>query len=225
MKCLACGADLPPAKGWEHIRAVHLAPLGVTPEKILNYACHVALPLKVKLAPLTCIKLPEKIIYFSLDNAALLIAYAAEKGGVPWTDVVAWQILHEKGHLTLRGLYEPPEGVRPEVVVNVEDYYINRYLVPGEYWPVCRLNARCAVVIRSLVPVPAGRRDAYFYLTLGTFLAYEAVTVDELTFLTGREAEWVTDCAAQFVKIREVEDLALVGRELERMATHLVGKS
>jgi len=215
MRCLACGAELDKQQAWDHIRSVHLAPLDLTQEKILAEARKIAQPLKIKTANLTCLKLPEKVIYFSLDNAELLIAYAAVNSQLPWTDVVAWQILHEKGHLSVLGRYEPPLGASPAVLVNAEDYYINRFIIPAAYWPVCLANARCAVAIRNLAPVPPRLRDAYFYLTLATFLAYEAVTLAEALFLSQKEAEFVAPLAPLFKKIKAIEDISPVSRQLE----------
>lgn len=215
MRCLACGAELAKPLVWDHIRAVHLAPLDLTQEKILAQAQEIAHPLQIKTAHLTCLKLPEKIIYYSLDNAELLIAYAAANSRIPWTDIVAWQILHEKGHLILQGQYEPPREVRPAVLVNAEDYYINRHLIPEKYWPVCLLNARCAVTIRALAPVPPRLRDAYFYLTLATFLAYDAVTLADAPFLDAREAKVAATLALLFREITAIEDLPRVCRLIQ----------
>jgi hypothetical protein len=215
MRCLVCGAELEPQAGWDHIRTVHLAPLDLTPEKILKQAQKIAHPVELKTADLTCVKLPEKIIYFSIDNAELLIAYATAHGNIPWTDVVAWQILHEKGHLDLLGRYEPPQGVRLAVVLNAEDYYINRYLIPEKYWPVCLANARCAVAIRNFAPMPLRLRDAYFYLTLAVFLACGAVTVADLPFLNRRETDFVATISPLIKKIRDSQDIPRVSLEVE----------
>jgi hypothetical protein len=215
MRCLVCGAELEPQQSWDHIRTVHLASLDLTPERILEQARRIAHPVEIKTANLTCVKLPEKVIYFSLDNAELLIAYAAEHGQINWMDVVTWQILHEKGHLALLGNYEPPQGVRPAVVLNAEDYYINRYLIPEQYWPVCLANARCAVTIRNFAPMPLRLRDAYFYLTLAVFLACQAVTVANLPFLNRREADFVTTIFPLMKKIRDSQDIPRVCLEVE----------
>lgn len=215
MRCLVCGEVMDSGLGWDHIRSVHLAPLNLTQEMILAHAQKIAQPLEIKTAYITCLKLPEKIIYFSLDNAELLIAYANEKNQIPWTDIVEWQILHEKGHLTLGGLYEPPPGVRPAIIQNAEDYYINRYLIPENYWPVCLANARCATAIRNLAPVPSRLRDSYFYLTLATFLAYEAVTFPDIIFLQSWEARYVDLISNLFRKIQNSKDISLVSKKIE----------
>ncbi len=204
MRCLACGVEVAGPQLWDHLRAVHLTPREITRESILVQAQLSAQPLEIRSAPVTCLKLPEKILYFSLENAELLIAFAAEQSPIPWRDIVTWQVLHEKGHLTLLGRYEPPPGVRFAVLVNAEDYYINRFLIPEQYWPVCLLNARCAVTIRTLAPVPGKLRDFYFYLTMATFLAYEAVTLAEAPFLDSREADLVAALAPLFREITAV---------------------
>ena len=100
MKCLVCGEIIEGEKSWEHVRSVHLQPIGLTQEKIIEHARKIADPLEVESAYLTCINLREKIILISPVNTALLIAFASEHGDIPWTEVVEWQILHEKAHLS-----------------------------------------------------------------------------------------------------------------------------
>jgi hypothetical protein len=214
MQCLVCGERLARDGAWEHIRAVHLGPLGLTQEKILAHARQTAQPLEIKTAYLTCINLRERVIYFSVDNAELLIAFAAAHGPLPWMDIVEWQVLHEKGHLACLGRYEPLGPVNPAVLANAEDYYINRHLLPDKYWPVCVINARCATVIRNIAPVPPNLRDAYYYCTLATFLAYEAVTLADLHFLTPKEAGLVQTISRIFKKIKEVEDIPGASQEI-----------
>lgn len=213
MRCLVCGAVLTGKKRWEHLQSVHLEPLGVTPEKILAYARETARPLEVKPASLTCLKPAERIIYFSVDNAELLIAFAHAHGSLPWREVVEWQILHEKAHLDCRELYEIPRG-KAYILSNAEDYFINRYLLPEKYWPVCLMNARCATAIRNLAPLPYTLRDGYYYCTLATFLAYGAVTLADIHFLKPAEAKFVGLLAALFGKIKEARDVSPVGAEI-----------
>jgi hypothetical protein len=217
MRCLVCGETLEKDRAWEHIRAVHLSPLGLTQEMILEHARKTAHPLQIKTAYLTCINLQEKVIYFSLDNAELLIAFAAAHRAIPWTDIVEWQILHEKGHLACLGQYEPLYPVRPMVLINAEDYYINRYLIPETYWPVCLMNARCATAIRNLAPLPHNLRDPYYYCTLATFIAYEAVTFGDIHFLTSREARLVNTISAIFKQIKEVKDIPGASQEISQV--------
>ena len=210
MQCLVCGETLEKEKSWEHLRGRHLAPFGVTQEMVFHHARMEAQPLELKIAYLTCINLKRKCIYFSLENAELLIAYGFRHGSIPWTDIVEWQILHEKGHLTCRGLYDLPESFRFYVLANAEDYYINRYLIPERYWPVCVLNARCATEIRNIAPMPYELRDGYYYCTLATFIAYGAVTFGEIRFLKPSESKFVDAIAKYFGKIKGIEDILVV---------------
>lgn len=214
MRCLVCSEIIAEGRGWEHIRAVHLEPLGLTQEKILEHARKIAQPLEVKTAYLTCINLKENVIYFSLDNAELLIAFAKEHGNVPWMDIVEWQMLHEKGHITCQGLYGPPELIKPAVLLNAEDYYINKHLIPEKYWQACIMNARCATEIRNITPLPDDMRDTYYYCTLATFLAYEAVTFEDISFLKPQEARFVQITSGMFRRIKVVEDIPMVAQEI-----------
>jgi hypothetical protein len=221
MQCLVCGEILEKGKGWEHIRAVHLQPLDLTHEKLLAHARKTAHPLEIKTANITCINLHDNIIYFSLDNAELLIAFAQEHGQIPWQEIVAWQILHEKGHLTCRQLYELPDSAKPYILSNAEDYYINKYLLPQKYWRVCLVNARCATRIRSIAPLPYKLRNGYYYCTLATFLAYEAVTLAQLEFLQTAEARFTEVISKFFRKIKEAKDLPLACEEINQAFARL----
>lgn len=210
MHCVLCGAPVGIGQVWGHLRSRHLEPLNLTPGKLWDYARKIAGPLEMKSGELTCLKLPEKIIYFSLENAELLIAFAWEEAGLPWTEVVEWQILHEKGHLQCQGSYQAAPGTKPYILVNVEDYLINKFLLPEKYWPVCLANARLAVRIRNLFPVPSALRDGYFYCTQATFLAYGAVTGADLRFCRPGEIHFTEILSRLFLKIEQAADLPLV---------------
>lgn len=214
MQCLVCGETVEREKSWNHIRSKHLKPADLTHEKIFEYAKKVAHPLELRTAYVTCTNVREKIIYFSLENAELLIAFAGEHGNIPWHEIVEWQILHEKGHLQCKDLYEPPR-VSAHVLVNTEDYYINKYLLPEKYWPVCKMNAQCATVIRSISPLPYTLRDEYYYTTLATFLAYSAVTLIDLDFLKPSEARFVEIISKLFSKIERLEQVPAVAQDIE----------
>jgi hypothetical protein len=195
---------------WEHIRSVHLEPIGVNQEKILEHARSTAAPLEVRTAYITCIDIRAGVIYFSLDNAELLIAFASERENIAWKEVVEWQILHEKGHLACTGLYNLPRACRPYVVANAEDYYINTCLISERYRAACLANARCSIEIRRISPLPQNLRDGYFYCTLATFLAYGAVRLEELGFLQAAEARFVEVISHTFRKIKALQDIARV---------------
>ncbi len=207
MRCFICGKITERGGNREHIRTVHIEPLGITQEEIFEHAKKVAHPIEVKTAYITCINLKENIIFFSIDNAELSIAFASEYHDIPWEDVVEWQILHEKEHITCRDLYQPPVPFRPYVVINVEDYYINRYLIPQKYWRVFIATARCSTSIRKLVPTPYDLRDGYYYCSLATFLAFDAVSTKDFNFLKPSESAFVERIAKVLIKIKDSEDI------------------
>ena len=216
MKCLVCGEIIAGEKSWEHVRSVHLKPISLTQEKIIEHSRKIADPIEVRSAYVTCINLREKIIFVSLVNTELLIAFAREHGDIPWAEVVEWQILHEKAHLSCRDIYEPPSTVEPHVLANVEDYYINRYMIPQKYWRVCLTNARCSIEIRNISPMPYGLRDGNYYCTLATFVAYDAATFEEFNFLIPAESKFVEIISKFFRKIKIVEHISTVSKEIDR---------
>jgi len=216
MKCVVCGEIIAGAKIWEHVRSVHLKPIALTGEKIIEHARKIADPIEVRSAHVTCVNLRDKIIFISLVNTELLIALAREHGDIPWTEVVEWQILHEKAHLSVRDIYEPPGTVEPYVLANAEDYYINKYMISQKYWPVCLTNARCSIEIRNISPLPYRLRDGNYYCTLATFVAYDAATFEEFNFLKPAESEFVEIISKLFKKIKAVEHISTVSTEIDR---------
>jgi hypothetical protein len=214
MRCLICGDTPEKGKTWQHLYQAHLEPYGVIPEKIWTKARQLARPLEVRPAPITFLKPEENRIYFSVENAALLMAYVQKHAGLPWETVLTWLILHEQGHLQLQGQYQLPDSCPPYVQVNAEDYYINKFLLPPEYWKVCLMNALCAVEIRNIAPLPDEMRDGYFYCSLATFLAYDAVTLGEITFMKPAEGRLAEILAGIFRQIKDIPDLPKVCREI-----------
>ena len=217
MKCLVCGEIIAGEKSWEHMRSVHLKSIALTQEKIIEHARRIAYPIEVRSANVTCINLREKIIFVSPVNTELFIAFAQERGDIPWTEVVEWQILHEKAHLSCRDIYEPPSSVEPYVLSNVEDYYINRYMIPKKYWRVCLMNAKCSIEIRNISPLPYSLRDGNYYCTLATFVAYDAGTFEEFNFLIPSESKFVEIISKFFRKIKKVEHMSTVSIEIDRV--------
>ena len=216
MKCLVCGEIIAGKKSWEHVRSMHLEPIGLSREDIIEHARKIADPIEVRSAYVTCINLREKIIFVSPVNTELLIAFAREHGDIPWTEVVEWQILHEKAHLSCREIYEPPKIVEPHVLANVEDYYINRYMIPQKYWRVCLMNARCSIEIRNISPMPYSLRDGNYYCTLVTFVAYGSTTLEGFNFLTPAEYRFVETISKFFRKFETVEHIPLFSKEIDR---------
>ena len=145
-----------------------------------------------------------------------MIAFALERGDIPWTEVVEWQILHEKAHLSCRHICEPISTVEPQVLANVEDYYINRYMIPQKYWHVCLTNARCSIEIRNISPMPYSLRDGNYYCTLATFMAYDAVTLKELNFLIPAESKFVEIISMFFRKIKSAKNISTASKEIDR---------
>ena len=221
MRCLVCGEAVEKGKGWEHLRSVHLEPLGVTQKDILEHAEKTAHPIKIRTSYITFINLRENIIYFSLENAEILIAFAKKHGNISWTEVVEWQILHEKGHVSCRELYNYPRSFKPYILLNVEDYYINKYLIPEEYWRVCIINARCSTAIRNITPLPNNLRDGYFYCTLATFLAYDAVTINDLNFLNPDEVRFVEIVSNCFKQLKNANDILSVNKNISTIFDQL----
>ncbi len=216
MKCLVCGEVIAGEKSWEHVRSVHLEPMGLTREAIIKHARKIADPVALRLGHVTQISLRDKIIFVSLVNTELLIAFARERGDIPWAEVVEWQILHEKAHLSCRDLYQPSRTVAPHVVASAEDYYINRFMIPQKYWRVCLMNARCSIEIRNMYPMPYRLRDGNYYSTLATFIAYDAGTFEEFNFLTPAEAIFVDIISKLFRKIKAIEHISTVSEEIDR---------
>lgn len=214
MRCLVCGEAVERGKGWDHLRLVHLDPLGVTQKDILEHAEKIAYPIKVRTSYITFINLMENIIYFSLENAELLIAYAKEHNNISWKEVVEWQILHEKGHVSCSKLYDHPTTSKPFIILNVEDYYINKYLIPEHYWRVCIANARCSTVIRNITPLPDDLRNGYFYCTLATFIAYDAVTFNDFSFLGKDEVRFVEKISNCFKQLENESDIVSVNNDI-----------
>jgi hypothetical protein len=215
MQCLVCGEEIERDKSWDHIQAVHLKPIGLTQEQVFEHARKTAHPIALKTASVTCINLKKKIIYFSLDNAELLIAFAYQHGNIPWMEVVEWQILHEVGHIKCKDQFEPPRACSAHILASAEDYYINRHLIPEKYWRVCIANARCSTVIRNVSPMPYDLRNGYYYSTLATFLAYDAVTLADFGFLQPTEVRFVEIISDLFRKIEEVKEIPVVANEID----------
>ena len=214
MECLVCRAVIEREKSWEHIRSEHLKPADLTREKILEHAKKVAHPIELKTAYVTCVKVEENTIYLSLNSAELLIAFGGERSNIPWDEIVEWMILHEKGHLQCKDLYERPK-VSAQILLNVEDYYIDKYLLPEKYWRVCKVNGECSTVIRDISPLPYVLRDGYYYTSLATFLAYGAVTLEDFNFLKPSEAKFVEIISTFIGKIERAEEIPTAAREIE----------
>ena len=214
MRCLVCSKVIERKKSWEHIRSEHLKPADLTRGKILEHAKKVAHPIELKTAYLTCVNLEENIIYLSLHSAELLIAFGGERSNIPWDEIVEWMILHEKGHLQCKDLYERPE-VSAQVLVSTEDYYIDKYLLPEKYWRVCKVNGKCSTVIRDISPLPYGLRDRYYYTSLATFLAYGAVTLKDFNFLQPSEGKFVEIISRFFGQIEKAEEIPIAAKQIE----------
>jgi hypothetical protein len=220
MQCLVCGKIIEREKSWEHIRSEHVKPPDLTREKILQHAKKVAHPFELKTAYVTCVKVEENTIYLSLNSAELLIAFGGEHANIPWDEIVEWMILHEKGHLQCKDLYERPE-VSAHVLASVEDYFIDKYLLPEKYYRVCKVNGKCSIAIRDISPLPYALRDGYYYTSLATFLAYGAGTLKDFNFLKPSEAKFVETISRLLGKIEKAEEIPTAAREIESVFKQL----
>ena len=65
------------------------------------------------------------------------------------------------------------------------------------------------------MPLPDKLRDGYYYCTLATFWAYEAVTLEDINFLKPSEAIFSQLISRFFKKIKEVKDLPLAINDID----------
>lgn len=183
------------------------AHLSVRHDEILDYVRKLAAPNKVRLHKLTCADVRRGEIFVGVENAKLFMAFAEREHQIPWEECCEWLVLHEKAHISLRVLYTPPEA-NPHVVSNVEDYYIEGYMMPREYRRVYEAHARLIIEIRKMGPLPMimALRDAdariYYYLTYAAWYASNVIRAEEMK---------VSPPARQFV-----ETVTRLMREIQR---------
>jgi hypothetical protein len=77
------------------------------------------------------------------------------------------------------------------------------------------MNAKCSTEIRSISPMPYNLRDGYYYCTLATFVAYNAVTLGDLNLIKPYEALFVEEISEFFKKIKKAKHVAIVSKEID----------
>ncbi len=159
--------------------------LSVTQNEILEYFKKLAAPYQVRLHKVICADVKKKKILFNVENAKLFVAFAERWHHIPWEDCCKWMALHEKAHIRLRDLYVPPD-VNPNIVSNVEDYYIEEHMMPRKYERVHEAHVGLIVAIRKMTALPriialgdVGTRISY-YLAFATWYASDVITSDEM---------------------------------------------
>ncbi len=159
--------------------------ISVSQNEILEHFKKLAAPFEVSLYTVVCSDVERRVILFSLENAKLLIAFAERHYQIPWADCCEWLALHEKAHILLRELYSPPK-VNPTIISNVEDYYIEEYMLPRKYRRVYEANIHLALEIRKEMPLPSimALREAgariYYYLTFATWYASNMISLNQV---------------------------------------------
>ena len=70
--------------------------------------------------------------------------------------------------------------------------------------------------------MPYTLRDGNYYCTLATFIAYDAVTFEEFNFLMPAESNFVEILSKFFRKIKAVEHISIVSKEIDRVSKRLL---
>lgn len=145
MKCIICKEDVSSSID-SHIKG-HIS---VSEEEIYSYFKQIVKPYRTALHNITATDVKRGIVYFSMENAIMFIAYAERYNGLLWQQCCEWMGLHEKNHLLLRRLYDPP-AVNHHIISNVEDYYIENFMMPVKYRPAYEANAKLIMEIRKMM--------------------------------------------------------------------------
>lgn len=179
MKCIICMEDVFTSID-NHVRA-HLS---VSGEEIYGYFTEIVRPYKTALHNITATDVKRGIVYFSMENAMLFIAYAERYHGLTWHECCEWMGLHEKNHLLLRKFYNPP-AANPHIVSNVEDYYIEKFMMPQKYRSVYEANAKLIIEIRRMMaPFELYNMShsirLYHCLTYACWHALDAISADDV---------------------------------------------
>lgn len=180
MRCVICQEEVRTNID-EHIDS-HLS---VSQSEIVEYFEKIVAPYEVRLHQVTCTDVTKGEILFGVENAKLFIAFAEKLHQVPWEECCKWMALHEKAHIRLRELYFPPD-VNANVISNVEDYYIEVYVMPRRYRPAYEAHVRLIVAIRKMMPLPLimALRDVgariYYVLTFATWYASHVISLNEI---------------------------------------------
>ncbi|MBI5167615.1 MAG: hypothetical protein HY998_07740 [candidate division NC10 bacterium] len=207
MRCVICKEEVRTNID-EHVDS-HLS---VSQNEILEYFKTLAAPFRVSLYKITCVNVKKGEILFSLENAKLFIGFAERCYQIPWEECCEWLALHEKAHIRLRGLYSPP-NVNPNIISNVEDYYIEEYMMPREYRRVYEAHAKLIVEIRKMarLPIIMALRDIdariYYYLTFATWYAYNVISLNDVN-LGPHEVKFIERAAGIMRELKSPNELS-----------------
>lgn len=207
MRCVICQEEVKSSID-DHV-GVHL-PIGET--EILEYFEKAASPFKVRPYQITGADVRKREILFSVENAKLFIGFAGSCLDVPWEECCLWLALHEKSHLRLRELYSPPE-VNPNIVSNVEDYYIEEYMMPKRYRQVYEAHVKLIVAIRNMTQlsriIARGDADARicYYLTFACWYGSNLITINDMS-VTADELKFIEAAAAAMTQVQHLEGLS-----------------
>lgn len=186
--------------------------LPIRETEILEYFEKAASPFKVRSYQITGADVRKRQILFSIENAKLFIGFAGSCLNVPWQECCEWLALHEKAHLRLRELYSPPE-VNPNIVSNVEDYYIEECMLPERYRGVYEAHVKLIVAIRKMTPLPRviALRDAdawiCYYLTFACWYASSVITINDMS-AKANEVKFIEAAAAAMTEVQRPEGLS-----------------
>jgi hypothetical protein len=207
MRCVICQEEVRTGID-DHIDS-HLS---VRQDEILEYIRRLSAPNKVGFHKVTCADVRKGEILVSVENAKLFMAFAERNYQIPWEECCQWMVFHEKAHLSLRDLYTPPD-VNPNIISNVEDYYIEEYMMPREYRRVYEAHARLIIEIRKMGPLPMimALRDTdariYYYLTYAAWYASNVIRAEEMK-VSPSARQFVEAVARLMREIKHPEDLS-----------------
>lgn len=222
MRCVICKEEVRTSID-EHVE-LHLP---VRQDEILEYFKELAVPFKIRLYKVIGADAGRKEILFSMENAKLFIGYAERHYQIPWRECCEWMALHEKAHIMLRDLYSPPK-VSPHIVSNVEDYYIERYMMPKKYRRVYEANAKLIVEIRKMMPLPMiialAKLDSriYYYLTYACWYAVDVVSLSEAN-LAQPELKIIEEVGRVIREVETPEDLSPTISRINVLLASLIG--
>jgi len=166
-------------------------------------------------------------ILFSTENAKLFIGYAERHHQIPWQECCEWMAFHEKAHIRLRNLYLRPR-VNPHIISNVEDCYIEQYMMPKKYRRVYEANAKLILEIRKMMPPPMTINLAnidpriYYYLTYACWYASDVVSLTEVN-LTQPELKIIETVARVMKELKTPEELSPTISRINVLLACLIG--
>lgn len=220
MRCVVCNEGVR-TNFDEHVDS-HIS---VSQNEILEHFKKIAAPFNVRLHKVICSDVEKREILFNLENAKLFIGFAERHYQIPWEDCCEWLALHEKAHIMLRELYSPPK-VNSTIISNVEDYYIEEYMVPRKYRRVYEANARLIIEIRKMMPLPMimalrklGAR-IYYYITFATWHASNMISLGHMD-LVPFELKFVEEAAKIIRELKSPEELSDAISLINELAGHL----